>query len=45
MVDELLGMSGSNMQMDSQAFPSENDTNFFVSDVSQIQETLFDKSC
>jgi hypothetical protein len=44
MAGELLGMPGRDMQMNTQTFSSENDTQFFVSDVSQFQETLFNKS-
>jgi hypothetical protein len=45
MADELLGMSGRDMQMDSQTFPPNMIHIFFISDVPQAQETLFDKSC
>jgi hypothetical protein len=45
MSDELLGMPGRDMQMNSQAFSPKNDIKFFVSDAPQVQETIFDKTC
>ncbi len=41
----LLGMFGRNMHMNLQIILLENDTNFPISDVSQVQETLFNMSC
>jgi hypothetical protein len=43
--DELLEIPGRNMQIYPHTFVPENETKISVSDVFQVQETLFDKFC